>query len=74
MAWILKYPLILGKMEDKRRRGQQSMRWFDGIANPGHEFEQTPEESKGQGSLACYSPDAHKELDKTATEQRQQWP
>ena len=27
----------------------------------GHEFEQTPEDSAGQGSLACCSPWGHKE-------------
>ena len=31
----------------------------------GHEFEQTPGDSKGQGSLACYSPWGHKESDTT---------
>ena len=31
----------------------------------GHEFEQTPVESEGQGSLACGSPWGHKELDMT---------
>ena len=25
--------LMLGKMEGRRRRGQQSMRWLDGITN-----------------------------------------
>ena len=25
--------LMLGKIEDKRRRGQQRMRWLDGITN-----------------------------------------
>ena len=25
--------LILGKTEDRRRRGQQRMRWLDGITN-----------------------------------------
>ena len=29
----------------------------------GHEFEQTPGDSEGQGSLVCYSPWGHKELD-----------
>ena len=24
---------MLGKIEDRRRRGQQRMRWFDGITN-----------------------------------------
>ena len=31
----------------------------------GHEFEQSPEDSEGQGSLACYSPWGHKQLDMT---------
>ena len=31
------------------------MRWLDGFTH-GHEFEQTPGESEGQGSLACCSP------------------
>ena len=31
----------------------------------GHEFEQTPEDSEGQGSLACCSPWSRKELDMT---------
>ena len=31
----------------------------------GHEFEQTPGDGKGQGSLVCYSPWGHKELDMT---------
>ena len=29
----------------------------------GHEFEQTPGDSEGQGSLACSSPWGRKELD-----------
>ena len=31
----------------------------------GLQFEQTPEDSEGQGSLACCSPWGHKELDTT---------
>ena len=31
----------------------------------GHEFEQTPGDSEGQGSLVGYSPWGHKELDVT---------
>ena len=31
----------------------------------GHEFEKTPEDSEGQGSLVCYSPWGCKELDTT---------
>ena len=30
----------------------------------GHEFEQTPGDSEGQGSLVCCSPWNHKESDK----------
>ena len=29
----LEKTLMLGKIEDKRRRGQQRMRWLDGIAD-----------------------------------------
>ena len=29
----------------------------------GHEFEQTPGDGEGQGSLACYSPGGRRELD-----------
>ena len=31
----------------------------------GHEFEETPGDGEGQGSLACCSPWDHKELDMT---------
>ena len=31
----------------------------------GHEFEQTPGDSEGQGSLVCCSPCCHKESDTT---------
>ena len=31
----------------------------------GHEFEQTPRDSRGQRRQACYSLWGHKELDKT---------
>ena len=50
---------MLRKIEG-RRRGWQKMTWLNG-----HEFEQTPGDDEGQGSLACCSPWAHKELDTT---------
>ena len=37
---------MLGKIEGRRRKGQQRMRWLDGITN-GHEFEQAPEVGDG---------------------------
>ena len=39
----------------------------------GHEFEQTPGDSEGQGSLISCSPWGHKESEMTVTEQQQSW-
>ena len=50
----LEKTLMLGKIEGRRRRGQQRMRWLDGITDL-IEFEHTLGDSEGQGSLACYS-------------------
>jgi len=35
----LEKTLMLGEFEGRRRRGRQRMRWLDGVANSGHEFE-----------------------------------
>ena len=32
-GWMLKLTLMLGKIEGRRRRGRQRMRWPDGITN-----------------------------------------
>ena len=61
----LEKTLMLGKIEGRRRRGQQRMKWLDGITDSTHKFEQTLRDSEGQGSLACYSPRGHKESDTT---------
>ena len=62
----LEKTLMLGKIEGGRRRGQQRMRWLDGITNTnGHEFEWALGIGDGQGSLACCSPWGHKESDMT---------
>ena len=45
---------MLGKVDGKRRRGQQRMRWLDGITDSMDcEFEETPEVSEGHGSLGA---------------------
>ena len=62
----LEKTLMLGKIESKRRSGWQRMRWLGGITVfNGHEFEQAPGDSGGQGSLSCYSPRGPKESDVT---------
>ena len=48
----LEKTLMLGKIES-RRRGQQRMRWLDGIN--AHGFGWTLGVSDGQGGLACCS-------------------
>ena len=47
-----------------RAGGERDDRGWDHQFN-GHEFEQTPRNSEGQGSLACCSPWSHKESDTT---------
>ena len=49
---------MLRKTQGKRRRGQQRMRWLDGIADSMdmNLSEQILGDSEGQGSLACCSP------------------
>ena len=63
----LEKTLMLEKTKGKRRRGQQRMRWVDGIIDSMDKevFEETPGDSEGQESLACYSPWGCKELDTT---------
>ena len=57
---------MLGKIEGRRRRGRQRMRWLDGITDSKDgEFEQASGVCDGQGSLACCSPWGRKELDTT---------
>ena len=57
----LEKTLMLGKIEGRRMRviEDEMVGWHHWIN--GHEFEQTPEDSAGQGSLTCCSPWGHKE-------------
>ena len=62
----LEKTLMLGKTGGRTRRGRQRMTWLDGITDSMDiEFEQTPGDGEGQGSLACCSPWGHRELDIT---------
>ena len=61
----LEKTLMLGKIEGRRRRGQQDevVGWHHWLN--GHEFEQAPGVGDGQWSLACCIPRGRKELDMT---------
>ena len=55
--------LMLGKIERRRRKGQQRMRWLDGITDSMDMSLSKLREIAKQGSLACCSPWGHKESD-----------
>ena len=57
--------LMMEKIEGRRRRGQQRMRWLDAITDSGHGFGWTPGVGDGQGGLACCSSWGRKESDTT---------
>ena len=57
--------LTLGKIEGRRRRGPQRMRWLDGITNSMDMSLSKLWKLEMGRILACYSPWGHKELDMT---------
>ena len=62
--------LMLAKIEGKKRRGQQRMRWLDGITDSMDVSFSKLGDSEGQGSLACYSTWGHKESDMITTNEK----
>ena len=61
----LEKTLMLGRIEGRRRRVRQRMRWLDGIINSMNMSLNKLWEIVKEGSLACYSPWGHKEMDRT---------
>ena len=61
----LEKTLMLGKIEGRRRRGQQRMRWLDGITDSMDMSLSKLGVGEGQGSLACGRLWGHKESDTT---------
>ena len=51
----LEKTLMLGKIEGRKRRGRQRMRWLDCITNSMDMSLSSPGDSEGQGSLVCCS-------------------
>ena len=56
---------MLGNTGVSKRRGQQRMRWLDGITDLMDVSERTPGVGDGQGGLACCDSRGRKESDTT---------
>ena len=51
------------RQEEKGMTEDEMVRWYHQLN--GHKFQQAPQDGEEQGSLECYSPWGHKELDMT---------
>ena len=62
----LEKTLMLGKIEGGRRRGQQRIKWLDGITDSMDMISSKLRElAMGQGCLVCCRPWGHTEMDTT---------
>ena len=61
----LEKTVMLGKIEGRRKRGRQRMRWLYAITDSMDMSLSKVRDSEGQESLACYSSWGHKKFDKT---------
>ena len=71
-SWLIWKDLDAGKdwtQEESRTTEDEMVGWHHRLN--GHEFEQAPGDGEGQGSLVCYRPWGHKELDMTAQTEHQ---
>ena len=64
-CWLIGKDRDAGKDWRQEEKVRWRTRWLDGIINSVDEFEQSPENGEGQGSLACCSPRGHKVSDTT---------
>ena len=70
----LEKTLMLGKIEGRRRRGQQRIRWLDGITDSMNVSLSTPPgDADGLGSLVGFSPWGHRVGHNLTTDQQLTW-